>query len=165
MADYDHVNYDISNPLNIGTFNIETCPLCKKNAKEKIHRIHLSIWSGNPCTQDPKKKDLDIFTCTDCAQELRKSVVQFLNTNRTTKKLPLRAALVGETLVEGHICPYCTRDTWGSRIVDNSYYLRMEEIRSYKSPYFKTYMCHSCRQKLYKHLTNFINDFKPEKDL
>lgn len=79
MADYTTTNYSISNPLNRERIDNRYCPLCKKDlygAKiyDNHYKLRLSLYNGNPCTQVPERKDLEIDLCFDCRNKIYKAI-------------------------------------------------------------------------------------------
>ena len=73
--DYSNIDYSIKNPLNMELKDKRYCPICGKytndgNITGGVHKLFLGLYTGNPCTKQPKRKDLTIFMCYKCRTEI-----------------------------------------------------------------------------------------------
>ena len=88
MADYRRANNSISNPLNMERVDNRYCPICGNDTyghkmSENLYKLQLSLYTGNPCTQVPERKDLSIFMCHSCREKLYKTIKNFIQENKT----------------------------------------------------------------------------------
>lgn len=79
MVDYSVSDNSIKNPLNMELKEDRYCPICGNDTYgPKIaggsHRLQLSLWTGNPCTRVPERKDLSVFMCYKCRTKLYKTI-------------------------------------------------------------------------------------------
>lgn len=88
MGKYDTEDKSISNPLNMERIDDRYCPICGADTyghkiSENLYRLSLNLWSGNPCTRVPERKDLHIFMCHSCREKMYKVIRNFIEENKT----------------------------------------------------------------------------------
>lgn len=88
MGKYDKEDRSISNPLNMERIDDRYCPICGADTyghkiSENLYRLSLNLWSGNPCTRVPERKDLHIFMCHSCREKMYKVIKNFIEENKT----------------------------------------------------------------------------------
>lgn len=88
MGKYDTEDKSISNPLNMERIDDRYCPICGADTyghkiSENLYRLSLNLWSGNPCTRVPERKDLHIFMCHSCREKMYKVIKNFIEENKT----------------------------------------------------------------------------------
>ena len=88
MGKYDTEDKSISNPLNMERIDDRYCPICGADTyghkiSENLYRLSLNLWSGNPCTRVPERKDLHIFMCHSCREKMYKVIKNFVEENKT----------------------------------------------------------------------------------
>ena len=76
---YDVENYDISNQLNLGLKEKRYCQICSRDTygsriQDNSYLLKFRLWSGNPCTQVPERKDLTIYMCHACREKVYKAI-------------------------------------------------------------------------------------------
>lgn len=86
--DYSQIDYSVKNPLNMELKDRRYCPICGNDTYGGkivggVHKLHLGLYSGNPCTKQPERKDLTVFMCYKCRMEIYKTLKEKLTEMRS----------------------------------------------------------------------------------
>lgn len=78
-ADYSVSNNNIKNPLDMEIVDKRYCPICGKDMwgpkiSDNHYKLRLNLYTGNPCTQVPERKDLTIDMCFSCRNAVYKAI-------------------------------------------------------------------------------------------
>lgn len=79
MADYSTENRSIENPLSATRIDDRYCPICGadtygSNIYDNHYKLRLNLYNGNPCTQVPERKDLELDLCFRCRNKIYKAI-------------------------------------------------------------------------------------------